>query len=137
MPDSLRGIVLDCEWDHERLWRLPLPVSTVPVAELAWHLRLPLWAHDGVPFAITPADVLRAPQVYPAQHARILAADLSFPLDLLDQPGRPTILDGVHRLARAWLLGCPEITARLLPTALLSRITVPAGAGAVRSGSPG
>jgi hypothetical protein len=134
MPESLHGIVLDCEWDRERLWRLPLPVSTVTVRELAWHLRLPLWAHDGVPFSVTPAEVLRAPAMYPAQHARVMAADLSFPVDLLDQPGRPTVLDGVHRLAKAWRLGYPELSVRLLPLPLLSRITVPGPARSVSTG---
>jgi hypothetical protein len=116
-------VVLDCEWDRERLWRLPLPVSSVSVRELAWHLRLPLWAHAGRPFAVSPAQVLRAPAMFPDQHMRMMAADLACPIDLLARPERPTILDGVHRLAKAWLLGAPEVSVRLLPPALLPRIT--------------
>ena len=96
------GIVLDCEWEHERLWRLPLPVSTVPVrrarvapaAAAVGARRRAVRDHAG-------RGAAGAARCIPAQHARILAADLAFPLDLLDRPGRPTILDGVHRLARA------------------------------------
>jgi hypothetical protein len=117
-------VVLDCEWDRRRLWRLPLPVSSWDVRSLAWHLRLPLWAHDGEPFAVSPAQVLRAPARFPRQHMRMMAADLACPIDLLDRGGRPTILDGVHRLAKAWVLGAPEVQARLLPVAMLPRITV-------------
>jgi hypothetical protein len=119
LPDPVSGVVID----RERLWRLPLAVTAAEVRSLAWHLRLPLWADGGVPRSVAPIDVLRCPARFPDQHARMLAADLAFPIDVLDRPDGPTILDGVHRLAKAWLLGMPEIAVRLLPPAQLSRIT--------------
>ncbi len=58
LPPSLRGVVLDIEWDRERLWALDLPTVVLPVAELRWHLALPLWRDDEGPFRVTPKEVL-------------------------------------------------------------------------------
>src|ERR1700761_5015364 len=90
MPPALSDVVLDFLWDHQRLWSLDLPVTQVPVAELDWHLDLPMWAYEGQPFVLTPREVAQNPQAFREQHARTLAADTSFPLHLLARPNRLT-----------------------------------------------
>lgn len=51
-----------------------------------------------------------------------MAADLGCPLDLLFRNGRWVILDGVHRLLKADLLGLGNIQVRRLPAAMLPLI---------------
>jgi len=53
---------------------------------------------------------------------RTMAADLGCPLDLLFRNGRWVILDGVHRLLKADLLGLGNIQVRRLPAAMLPLI---------------
>jgi hypothetical protein len=51
-----------------------------------------------------------------------MAADLGFPLDLLFRNDRWVILDGVHRLLKADLLGLSQVRVRRLPPAMLPLI---------------
>src|SRR5690348_5919600 len=101
MPPILQDVVLDFIWDRERLWSLDLPITQVPIEQLDWHLRLPMWAYDGRPFVLTPEQVARDPLFLSEQYARTLAADMSFPLHVLRRTQRLTVLDGSHRLLQA------------------------------------
>jgi hypothetical protein len=87
-------------WLTERLWRLAerLPVERVPIAEIA-ELDQDCW------FGAAHAPTIRAV----AEHARrIEAADLSRPV-ILSSDGR--LMDGGHRIAKAWLMGLTDVAA--------------------------
>ena len=87
-------------WSVERLWLAAegLPVGQVAIADIAEFERN-CWFGGG------HAPTCRAV----AEHARrIQAADLSFPI-ILSSDGR--LMDGGHRIAKAWLLGHTEIAA--------------------------
>jgi hypothetical protein len=115
MPPVLRDVVLDFVWNRERLWSLDLPVTQVPIEQLDWHLRLPMWAHDGMPFVLAPEHVARDPLAFSEQYARAMAADMSFPLHVLQQSNGLTVLDGMHRLLQAHLKGLREVLVKTLP----------------------
>ena len=86
-------------WYTERLWRLAegLPVFSVPIDSIP--------EFDQNCWFTTPPTCREV-----AEHARrIMAADLSFPI-ILSADGR--LMDGGHRLARAWLEGREEVPAR-------------------------
>lgn len=94
-------------WDVPRLWELArgLPVKMVPLSGLddldrvGWHGELGNYGR------LTIREV--------AGHARrIYEADLSHPI-LLSAAGH--LLDGFHRVAKAYLLGLEEILAVQLP----------------------
>lgn len=124
IPPELTAYILDFHWSLDRLHALDLPVVELPVADLAHHLDLPFWAYDG-PFHVTPHQVAADPVTYHAQYERILAADLSHPIDVVRRPdNRLTILDGIHRLLRAALEDRRTITARVLPWSALDDIAV-------------
>jgi hypothetical protein len=125
LPDSLHDVILDFHWDLERLWRLDLPVTELPVAAIERHLRLPLWSFEDQPFAVSPADVAADPIRFHKQYARTMAADLSYPIHLLNRRPHPTVLDGVHRLHKASLLGHRTVKVKLLPIDRLSEIAMP------------
>jgi hypothetical protein len=87
-------------WSVERLWRAAerLPVRQVAIADIAEFER-DCW------FGGSREPTCRAV----AEHARrIRAADLDYPI-ILSSDGR--LMDGGHRIAKAWLLGQTEIAA--------------------------
>lgn len=87
-------------WAVERLWEhaRDLPVQQCAVHTLQHLLDDPVWFPDGE----------REPTVKAvAEHAeRILSADLEFPVILA---ANGDILDGMHRLAKTWMLGVESI----------------------------
>ena len=122
VPAELRGVLCEFVWDSDKLRRLPLPVGTVTVDSLRWHLDLPYWRYDSQPFQVTPAQVKADPARYEEQYQRAMATDLGYPLDLLIRNDRWVILDGVHRLLKADVLGLRHVRVRRLPTAMLPLI---------------
>jgi hypothetical protein len=86
-------------WWTERLWRLAaeLPVQPVMIADIP-ELNQDCW------FNGHPATILGV-----ARHAkRILESDADFPI-ILCAEGR--LMDGGHRVAKAWISGQMEIAA--------------------------
>jgi hypothetical protein len=91
-------------WKVERLWELArdLPVETIPLEELAYVLDSDHWFGGDKP-------TCRAV----ARHAKLIyEADLSHPL-ILSYKG--SVMDGAHRLAKAWLLGMKAIQVVRFP----------------------
>lgn len=85
-------------WSVERLWRSAehLPVRPVPIDSIA-EFDQDCW------FGLNTPPTCRAV----AEHAkRIYDADLSYPILLSADGG---LMDGGHRIAKAWLLGMKEI----------------------------
>lgn len=109
IPASLRPWLLPIDWDREQLWALDLPHQRIPLELLRWHLALPWWRHDSAWFQVTPQEVLARPSGYLEHAQRIARADLSYPLHVVRRRHRWLILDGVHRLARAQLLGYTKV----------------------------
>ena len=98
-PDGLKA------WDIDRLIVLAseLPTIQVPLSEIR-ELDEPYWYEAGV------APTCRSN----ADHARLIEeADLSFPV-ILSCDGR--VLDGMHRIAKAAMLGMDRISAKKFAT---------------------
>jgi hypothetical protein len=122
-PAELAGIILDFDWDRGRLHALRLPVEDVAVADLRWQLDLRWWKHADRHFAVSPNEVRADPVRHSTHWERTLAADLAYPIHLAETaPGRWTILDGVHRLLKADVLGQRHLGAHRVPPALLPSI---------------
>lgn len=124
-PESIRPFLVGTLWTRERLWALELPVVSVAVAELEPLLDLPWWMDGGRRFCLSPAMVLARPGLHPDHDRRVSEADLGFPLHLTRLDRRLTILDGVHRLARAVRDGREEVAAQLVPASLLGSLVEP------------
>lgn len=108
-------MILDFLWDVEPLRALDLPTHALGTAELTWHLNLPFWSADGVPFHVSPDEVAADPASHPQHWQRTHAADLRYPLDAYRRgDGRIVILDGIHRLLRASLLDRPSVPVRIM-----------------------
>lgn len=114
-PNNVRAATLGTPWTRERLWKLDLPIRTIAVEYFEWILDLPMWRHDGVPFTLSPSEVLREPAAYSDHTGRIEAADLGIPIHITRWRGNLIVLDGLHRLAKAQSLGIPIVSAKVLP----------------------
>jgi len=122
IPAELRAWLLPIDWDRDRLWALDLPRRRVPRAELRWHLDLPWWRGDGTWFQVTPREFLAQPKAHPEHAERVANADLSYPLHVIRRRERWLILDGIHRLVKAEILGLDQITVAPLDSADLAKI---------------
>jgi hypothetical protein len=108
----IRACGLPFEIDPVQVWVLPATVRSFDVAQLTWMLDLPFWPKDGRLFQVSPQEVLANASASPLHHARIMAADLTFPVDVVSYRGRWLLLDGLHRLSRAVSLSLAQILAR-------------------------
>ena len=111
-PADLRRYLLDFEWDCHRLWGLPLRAESMPVSDLEWQLQLPWWRLDGRSFAISPREVAASPDRYLEQYSRTISADLRRCLHVTYRAERWVVLDGIHRLLKASLLGLEVVGVR-------------------------
>ncbi len=116
LHEIIAGYWYSIDWDVEEIWRLDLPVETLPLEDLAWHLDIPVWPdRNGRGYSMTPRQVMDDPRRSPAERDRIENASLEFPLDVYLNRDRLMILDGVHRLAKAAMLGLSEVRIRRVP----------------------
>lgn len=123
-PELRRWVLADVTWDQHKLWRIDLPTRDVAVDELAWMLDLPWWRDGDRYFAVRPVDVAADPARHSAQHARTLAADLHHPLIGTTIDRRLVLLDGLHRLLKARLLGIPNVRVRVLPAERIDEVRI-------------
>ncbi len=88
-------------WEAERLWYLSkeLPVKVVPLSAIT-NFDDVCWFHSNEKMPTCRAVASHAKRIY--------EADLSRPI-ILSASG--IMMDGMHRVAKAWLLGMEEIQA--------------------------
>jgi len=122
VPSALQGVLLDFHWDLDRLLFLDLPVEEVRVRDFVWLLDLPFWREEGEWFVVTPNQVRERPDKHVEQWARTLRADLDVPVHITERHGRLVILDGVHRLLKADIVGRHTIPARRVTESILPLI---------------
>jgi len=123
-PELRRWVLPDVTWDQQKLWAIECPTRDVPTGELAWMLELPWWRDGERYFAVRPIDVAADPARHCAQHARTLAADLDYPLVGTTMEDRLVLLDGIHRLLKARLLGIPTVRVRVVPADRIDELRI-------------
>ena len=62
------------------------------------------------------------PSAYPEHELRVASAELAYPLHVVRRRGRWLILDGIHRLTKAEMLGYSEVEASTLGADDVARI---------------
>ncbi len=122
-PQIILDVGFDFSWSSRKVWALDLPVETMAITELIWHFGIPFWDSEGTDeYNLTPNDVLAHPEKEPTHFSKIQHADLAFPIDIMENKGRWLILDGLHRLAKAYMLGMTEVQVRKVPRELIPLI---------------
>ncbi len=105
-----------------RLRELPLPVVEIPLEKLLWHFDMPVWEKDGTDdWNLMPWEVIRKEEGTTTHWKRMEEADLGFPIIVTDYNHRLVILDGMHRLVKAYLERHATISAKVIPAGNLQR----------------
>jgi hypothetical protein len=95
------------------------------VDDLRWQLDAKVWSNYGTPLHVSPSEVRRDPQRFATHYERAMAADLSYPLYVTRWNGRLTILDGMHRLLKADILGYKQVPVYVIGLKEIAEIMVP------------
>lgn len=128
LPSELVPFVLPFNWDVTRVWALTAAVEYRPIAEFRAYFDLPFWssrANAGMLFDLTPNQVLKHPERYPHQQARLEQADLEYPVDFIVDNQQFYILDGLHRMTRLRQLGHHAFALRCHTMSVRPMIEVP------------
>jgi hypothetical protein len=125
IPDNLISHILPFNWDVSKVWALEAKVQQVPFNDFAYLLELPLWSslpHLGMLFDTRPIDVIKNPNYSMHQTQRLEQADAKYPIDVLIMRDQQFILDGVHRIAKHFILNSSTIPARFHDESVISVI---------------
>lgn len=123
IPEIIKEVGFDFSWDEEKVWALVEPVEEMVIGELTWHFAIPFhWDAGGV-YNLTSQEIIDNPEKYEKEYARTMRADLSHPIDIMENKGRWLILDGLHRLMRAHIQGQKTVRVRKIPRSRIPEIT--------------
>lgn len=101
---------------------LPLPIVQINLEKLLWHFAMPVWEKDGTDdWNLTPQEVINKEAKTSTHQEKVQAADTSYPIIVTEYNSRFVILDGVHRLTKAFMNGEKTINAKIIPSEYLSR----------------
>ena len=121
IPEKIKEVGFDFDWNPSKVWGLVEPVSKIHISELVWHFDIPfLWEGD---LAVTPKEIMGDPKRHPSEYNRMLRADTSHPIDIMQHKGRWLILDGLHRLMKLHSQGIETIEVRIIPRERIKEIT--------------
>lgn len=127
VPDFLKDHILSFNWDVRKVWVLEAEVVYVPFSEFAYLLELPLWSSvpkRGLLFDISPMDVIRDPKVSSYQAQRLRETELRYPIDVLVANEKRWILDGVHRIAKNFVLNSSVLAVRFHDESIIPNIKI-------------
>lgn len=81
------------------------------------------WGEPDKNVDFSPKDVLENPKKYKKDYERIQNADLSYPIIIADGK-KPHIIDGVHRLTKAYIKKKTTIKAYVFDKKILSKFII-------------
>lgn len=123
-PQIIKDTGFEFDWDDQKVWELAIEVEEMPIEKLVWHLEIPVWEQEGTDdWNLTPSQTLKNPEKEPSHFKKIVEANMQYPIDIMWNKDRWTLLDGYHRLARAYQLGHKTVKVRKIPRSYISKIT--------------
>lgn len=114
IPQIIKEVGFDFDWDEEKVWKLDVPVSEMAISELVWHFDIPFLWEDGSVYNLKPIDVIENPEKHKEEYERTMKADMKYPIDIMENKGRWLILDGLHRLMQAAILKKDTVKVRII-----------------------
>lgn len=122
-PKSLQQVDIPFKKDDKKIWELDLPVEEMPISQLVWHFKYPFWEKEGTDdWNLTPQGLINDPEKEPTHYKQIQKSDLSYPVQIYRYKNRWLLLDGVHRLVKAYLAGKKTIKVRKVPKSAIPLI---------------
>jgi hypothetical protein len=122
LPKIIKDVGFDFNWDEAKVWALDVPVEEMDISDLEWHFDIPFWWTDGGYYDFKPVWMLKNPDKYPERVKRVMGSDLQYPLDIVFWKGKWLLLDGLHRLVKAKMLGQDKVKVRKIPKEAISKI---------------
>lgn len=109
--------------NHQKLWRLKLPVEEISIKELSFNLDIPYLEKEGTDEWNLSINELIINLEKENSHAKKMSkADTKYPIDIYCHRGNWIILDGVHRLAKLIYLGKKRVLVRRVPESAINKI---------------
>jgi hypothetical protein len=123
VPQIIKDVGFDFDWSEEKVWALDASVEEINTNELVWHFDIPFLWENGV-YNLKPQEVLDSPNTYKEEYERTMRANLVYPIDIMQNKGRWLILDGLHRLMKASVLGMGKVRVRKISRENIPDITI-------------
>ncbi|MDO8504853.1 MAG: hypothetical protein Q7S36_03295 [Candidatus Liptonbacteria bacterium] len=121
IPKSLRKAGYEIYCDAEKLGSLHIPIVDFEIKDLVWNFDLPLWGKDGESWNLTPWDVINEVPGSASQRRRVENVDMKYPILIIKKKDNWLIIDGVHRLVKAYLNGQQVILAKIIKKDLIDK----------------
>lgn len=115
LPEIIKEVGFDFHWSEEKVWALNIPTEEMGIEELEWHLDIPFWWTKGGFYDLKPREVIENPEKYKDEYEKIINANMTYPLDVMQWRGRWLFLDGLHRFVKAYLAGDKTVWVRKVP----------------------
>ncbi len=114
-PKILEDAGFDIYFDESKLRELSIPTTQMKLDELEWLLDLPVWEKDDTDdWNLTPREVIEN-KSGTSNHRKVVDdADLSYPAVVTLRKGKWIVLDGFHRLTKAYILGRKTLDVKVL-----------------------
>ena len=122
LPKIIKEVGFDFDWENEKVWNLNIPVSEMEIEKLTWHFDVPFHWYQGGIYNLTSREIMEYPEKHKEEYERTLKADLKYPIDIMENKGRWLILDGLHRLMKAYIQGVKKVNVRIIPRERISEI---------------
>jgi hypothetical protein len=112
----------DFLWDEEKVWLVDAPITNMDIRDLVWYFDLPLHSERNGYSSVSSRQILENPDAYRDEWARMLEADLDYPIDIMHHRGRWIVLDGIYRLMKAYAFKRNSVEVRIIPASKFSEI---------------
>jgi hypothetical protein len=122
LPKIIEEVGFDFWWDIQKVWNLDYPTEEMCISQLEWQFEIPFWTTGERWYDLKPIDVINNRSRYTKEYERTLNSDLEYPIDIMMNKSRWTILDGMHRLLKAKILGLEKVTVRKIPISEIPNI---------------
>lgn len=112
------------DWDDAKVQAMDEPVSELNINELLWNLDIPFWEEEKInDWNLTPREVAEYPKYHQNHYQRVLKSDLQYPICIArNKYGKWFILDGTHRLTKAYLNRQKTVKVKIIPKERISEI---------------
>ena len=123
-PKILKEAGFSFFWDDVKVQAIDEPVSEMSINELLWNLDLPHWEEELIDdWNLTPKEVIEHPKYHQNHYNRIQKVNLKYPICITkNKKDKWFVLDGTHRLAKAFLEKHKTVKVKIIPGNRISKI---------------
>lgn len=115
-PRILTDVGLSMFVNTVKLRKLPLPIVNIDIKKLIWHFDMPVWEKDKTDdWNLTPWEVIRKKKGTAGHQKRVQKTELKYPIVVTRYRSKYVVLDGVHRLVKAYMNDEKKMKAKIIP----------------------